>query len=318
MSDMTFRRLGSSGLTVSAVGLGTNNFGQKLDMPACREVLDAALDAGITLIDTSDTYGQSEERLGELLVGRRDDVIIATKFGMDPVPLGNGNGADWGARGSRRYVKKAVEASLRRLRTDWIDLYQFHWPDPETPIEETLSALDDLIRDGKIRYIGHSSFAGWQIAEAEWAARARGTERFISTQANYSLLERGIEGDVVPPLEKYGIGLLPFWPLASGLLSGKYRRGEKPPAGSRIQAWKREHVLTDSTFDKLEALESFAEARGVSLLQVAIGGLLAMPAVASVIAGATSADQVNQNVEASRWQPTEDDLAELRLITAPS
>lgn len=315
MSDMTFRRLGRSGLAVSTVGLGTNNFGLKLDMPACREVLDAALEAGITLIDTADTYGQSEGRLGELLEGRRDDVVLATKFGMDPAPSGNSNGADWGARGSRRYTKRAVEASLRRLRTDWIDLLQFHWPDLDTPIEETLSALDDLVREGKVRYIGHSNFAGWQIAEAEWAARVGGTERFISTQANYSLLERGIEDEIIPALERYDMGLLPYWPLASGLLTGKYRRGEKAPQGSRLQAWGREHMLTETTFDRLEAIHEFAEQRGVSMLEVAIGGLLAMSPVASVIAGATSAEQVAANVKAGQWQPSADDLVELHRIT---
>ncbi|MDQ2797738.1 MAG: aldo/keto reductase, partial [Actinomycetota bacterium] len=223
---MDFRRLGNSGLAVSVVGLGTNNLGMKLDMDASREVVHAALDEGITLFDTADSYGTSEARLGELLEGKRDDVVLATKFGSDSRSRGNDNGEDWGARGSRRYIKRAVESSLRRLRTDWIDLYQLHRPDDGTPIEETLSALDDLVREGKVRYLGSSNFSGFQIADAEWTSRTRHLERFVSAQNEYSWLERGIEADVVPALEHYGIGLLPFFPLASGLLTGKYRRGE--------------------------------------------------------------------------------------------
>jgi aryl-alcohol dehydrogenase-like predicted oxidoreductase len=314
---MSFRRLGNSGLAVSVVGLGTNNFGMKLDLDGCREVLDAALETGITLIDTADSYGASEARLGELLQGRRDDVVLATKFGSDAAVRGNGNGADWGARGSRRYIRKAVEASLRRLHTDWIDLYQMHRPDPETPIEETLSALDDLVHEGKIRYFGHSNFSGWQAADADWTARTRGYQRFISAQNNYNLLERGIEADLVPALRSYGVGLLPYFPLASGLLTGKYRRGEDAPAGSRIAAWGRQSLLTAETFDALEALESFAAQRQLSLLDVAVGGLAAQPTVASVIAGATSAAQVRANVEAGRWSPSPEELAELDLITQP-
>ncbi len=316
VDGMNFRRLGTSGLVVSTVGLGTNNLGMKLDLAGSREVVDAALDEGITLFDTADSYGASEERLGELLQGRRDDVVLATKFAGDAARLGNGNGVDWGARGSRRYVIKAVEASLRRLRTDWIDLYQMHRPDPATPIEETLSALDDLVHAGKVRYLGSSNFTGFQIAEAEWQARTRGTERFVSAQNEYSWLERGVEADVVPALEHYGIGLLPYFPLASGLLTGKYRRGEGAPEGSRIQAWGREEALTDATFDVLEALESFAKARGVELIDVAMGGLAAQPTVASVIAGATSRTQVARNVAAGTWQPSADDLTELATITS--
>jgi aryl-alcohol dehydrogenase-like predicted oxidoreductase len=278
---MSFRRLGNSGLAVSVVGLGTNNFGMKLDLDGCREVLDAALETGITLIDTADSYGASEARLGELLQGRRDDVVLATKFGSDAAVRGNGNGADWGARGSRRYIRKAVEASLRRLHTDWIDLYQMHRPDPD------------------------------------WTARTRGYQRFISAQNHYNLLERGIEADLVPALRSYGVGLLPYFPLASGLLTGKYRRGEDAPAGSRIAAWGRQSLLTAETFDALEALESFAAQRQLSLLDVAVGGLAAQPTVASVIAGATSAAQVRANVEAGRWSPSPEELAELDLITQP-
>lgn len=315
-SDMQFRRLGSSGLVVSVVGLGTNNLGMKLDMDGSREVVHAALDEGITLFDTADAYGASEERLGELLEGTRDDVILATKFGSDARARGNDNGEDWGARGSRRYIVKAVEASLRRLRTDWIDLYQMHRPDEATPIEETLSALDDLVRAGKVRYLGSSNFSGFQIADAEWTSRTRGLERFVSAQNEYSWLERGIEADVVPALEHYGIGLLPYFPLASGLLTGKYRRGEAAPEGSRIQAWDRESALTDEAFDVVEALEEFARKRDISLLDVAMGGLAAQPAVASVIAGATSREQVAKNVAAGNWQPSLADLAELDEVTA--
>jgi aryl-alcohol dehydrogenase-like predicted oxidoreductase len=313
---MEFRRLGTSGLVVSVVGLGTNNLGMKLDDEQSREVVHAALDEGITLFDTSDSYGASEERLGRLLDGRRDDVVLATKFGSDVRPRGNSNGEDWGARGSRRYVRRAVEASLRRLRTDWIDLYQLHRPDPATPIEETLSALDDLVHEGKVRYVGSSNFAGWQVADAEWVARTRGFERFVSAQNEYNWLRRDIEDDLVPALEQYGIGLLPFFPLASGLLTGKYRRGQAPPSGSRIQAWGRESLLTDAMFDVVEGLEAFAASRSVSVLDVAIGGLAAQPAVASVIAGATSAAQVVANVAAGNWQPTLQDLAELDELTA--
>ncbi|MDQ6849609.1 MAG: aldo/keto reductase [Actinomycetota bacterium] len=313
---MDFRRLGSSGLVVSVVGLGTNNLGMKLDLDASREVVHAALGEGITLFDTSDSYGMSEERLGEILQGKRDDIVLATKFGSDARARGNDNGEDWGARGSRRYIKRAVESSLRRLRTDWIDLYQLHRPDEATPIEETLSALDDLVREGKVRYLGSSNFAGWQVAEAEWTARTRGLEHFVSAQNEYNWLERDIEDDLVPALEHYGIGLLPFFPLASGLLTGKYHRGEAAPEGSRIQSWGRESALTDDAFDVIEKLAAFASERDITLLDVAIGGLAAQPAVASVIAGATSPEQVTSNVAAGLWQPTVSDLATLDELTA--
>jgi aryl-alcohol dehydrogenase-like predicted oxidoreductase len=312
---MEFRRLGESGLTVSVVGLGTNNFGMKLDAEQSRLVVHAALDAGITLFDTADSYGASEERLGDALRGRRDDVLVATKFGADVRRRGNDNGEDWGARGSRRYVVRAVESSLRRLHTDWIDLYQLHRPDPATPIEETLSALDDLIHAGKVRYLGSSNFTGWQVADAEWTARTRGYQRFVSAQNQYNWLERGVEEDVLPALRQYGIGLLPYYPLASGLLTGKYRRGHPPPPGSRIQAWGQESVLTDATFDVLESLGAFAEEQGIGLLDVAIGGLAAQPAVASVIAGATTPEQAKANAAAGAWHPSAADLARLRELT---
>ncbi|WP_375475318.1 aldo/keto reductase [uncultured Jatrophihabitans sp.] len=315
---MDFRRVGNSGLVVSVVGLGTNNLGMKLDMADSREVVHAALDEGVTLFDTADSYGASEARLGELLAEIRDDVVIATKFGGDVRARAGGsdNGEDWGARGSRRYIRRAVESSLRNLRTDWIDLYQLHRPDPATPIEETLSALDDLVREGKVRYLGSSNFAGWQVADAEWVSRTRNLERFVSAQNQYSWLERGIEADLVPALEHYDIGLLPFFPLASGLLTGKYRRGEDAPANSRIKLWGREAALTDEVFDLLEALGSFAKERGVELLDIAMGGLAAQPAVSSVIAGATSAEQVRRNVAAGTWSPSQADLAELAEITS--
>ncbi len=312
---MPLRRLGKSGLVVSVVGLGTNNLGMKLDFDTSREVVHAALDAGVTLFDTADTYGASEERLGEILHGHRDNVVIATKFGSDVRRLGNDNGDDWNARGARRYVRRAVEASLRRLRTDWIDLYQMHRPDPATPIEETLSVLDDLIREGKIRYIGHSNFTGWQVAHAEWTARQRGFEHFVSAQNEYSLLRRDPEKDIVPALLEYGIGLLPYYPLASGLLTGKYRRDAAVPEGSRIQVWGQRSLLSAENFDIVEKLEEFATARGLSLLEVAVGGLAAQPAVCSVIAGATSAAQVRMNVRAAQWQPSTADLAELDGLT---
>ncbi len=313
---MDFRRLGASGLAVSVVGLGTNNFGMKLDLEQSRAVTHAALDAGITLFDTSDSYGASEARLGEILQGHRDDVLIATKFGSDASARGNGNGADWDARGSRRYVRKAVEASLRRLRTDWIDLYQIHRPDPLTPIEETLDALSDLVREGKVRYVGHSNFTGFQIAHAEWTARTTGSVRFVSAQNSYSWLDRAVEADVVPALQEYGIGMLPYFPLASGLLTGKYRRGEAPPKGSRIEAWGMGSALTDRAFDVIEKLEAYAAERGVTLLDVAMGGLAAQPTVSSVIAGATTPEQVRANVAAGSWTPTAEDLSALDEITS--
>jgi aryl-alcohol dehydrogenase-like predicted oxidoreductase len=304
--------LGRSGLVVSTVGLGTNNFGYKLDAAASRAVIDAALDEGITLFDTADSYGASEEVIGEALEGRRDQIVLATKFGSD---LRGALGPDWGARGSRRYIRKAVERSLRRLRTDWIDLYQLHFPDPVTPIDETLAALTELVQEGKVRYIGSSNLSGWQLADAEWTARAHGHERFISAQNQYSWLERRIERDVIPAAVHYEVGILPYFPLASGLLTGKYRRGEPAPDGSRLKAWGREDQLTDARFDVVEKLEAFAAERGVGLLDVAIGGLAAQPGVTSVIAGATSPEQVRANVAAGAWRPTDDERAALDELT---
>ena len=307
---MRYRSLGASGLVVSAVGLGCNNFGWRIDLAAARSVVDAALEAGVTLFDTADMYGGgggSETMLGELLAGRRDDVVLATKFGLhvEAEP----NGADWGARGSRRYLRRAVEASLRRLRTDWIDLYQYHRPDGLTPIEETLAALGELVAEGKVRYIGSSNFAGWQVVEADHVARAAGGPRFVSAQNEYSLLERGAETELVPACARYGVGILPYFPLASGKLTGKVRRGSPLPPGTRLA--DRAAPVTNDELDCIEALEHFAAERGVTLLDIAIGGLAAQPAVASVIAGATSAAQVRANVAAAEWQPSVGDLAAL-------
>jgi aryl-alcohol dehydrogenase-like predicted oxidoreductase len=316
--DMEYRQLGDSGLTVSAVGLGCNNFGARIDGERTRQVVDAAIDAGVTLFDTADIYGgtpgQSEELLGAALGRRRGDVVLATKFGSD---MRGVNGPDWGVRGSRRYVRKAVESSLRRLGTDWIDLYQLHRPDPATPVEETLAALHELVLEGKVRYIGSSNYAGWQVVDADWTARAAGSTRFVSAQNEYSLLQRGIEAELVPACESAGVGILPFFPLASGLLTGKYRRGADAPAGTRLSS--RPERLAAADFDRIEKLDAYARERGVSMLDVAIGGLAAQPAVSSVIAGATSAEQVRANVAAGTWQPTAEDLAALdEVVPGPA
>jgi len=313
-SDMTYQQLGRSGLTVSTVGLGCNNFGGRMadeDVPA---VVSAAIDAGITLFDTADVYGNrggSETLLGKALGPRRKDVIVATKFGAD---MGGSNGPDWGVRGSRRYIRLAVEASLRRLGTDWIDLYQMHTPDENTPIEETLAALSELVAEGKVRYIGSSNFAGWQVIDADWTASSSGYEPFISAQNEYSWLNRGIEAELVPALDHTGQSLLPYFPLASGLLTGKYKRGEEAPAGTRLAG--QSGRLESADFDKVEAIEKFAADRGVPMLHVAIGALAAMPTVGSVIAGATKVEQIEQNVAAGLWVPSGEDLEALLAITA--
>ncbi|MBX6355893.1 MAG: aldo/keto reductase [Micromonosporaceae bacterium] len=315
---MSYRRLGESGLVVSVVGLGCNNFGRKLDAAGTRAVVEAALDAGITFFDTADSYGEqpgrSEVFLGTALGRRRDEVVVATKFGND---VRGANGPDWGARGSRRYVMRAVEASLRRLGTDYIDLYQMHYPDPATPIEETLSALDDLVRAGKVRYIGNSNFAAWQVADAAWTARAGNLTPFVSAQNEYSLLRREVEAELVPACQRFGLGILPFFPLASGLLTGKYRRGQQAPAGTRLAGERYQSWLASAPWDRIEALQKYAAERGVSLLDVAIGGLAAQPAVASVIAGATTPEQVRANVAAAAWRPGPEDLAALDALTKP-
>jgi aryl-alcohol dehydrogenase-like predicted oxidoreductase len=313
MTDMTYRRLGNSGLTVSTVGIGCNNFGMRIDADATKLVVGAAIDAGITLFDTSDSYGDSEVFLAEALGSRRDDVVIATKFGSD---LRGANGPDWDARGSRRYIRRAVERSLTRLKTDWIDLYQIHKPDPSTPIEETLGALSDLVHEGLVRYIGCSNFTAWQVADADWISQTNGFERFISAQNLYSFVEREAEAELIPACERFGVGLLPYFPLASGLLTGKYRRGDAPPEGGRIAAWGLTNLLSDTNFDVVERLETFAAERSITLLDVAMGGLAAQPTVASVIAGATSVAQVEANAAAGLWTPSAEDHAALRDLLA--
>lgn len=310
--DMTYRPLGDSGLMVSTVGLGCNNFGQRLDQDATSAVVRAALDSGVTLFDTADIYAQGvgEEMLGRALGADRDDIVLATKFGMD---MRGSNGPDWGARGSRRYIRRAIEASLRRLGTDCIDLYQYHHPDPVTPMEETLAALDELVREGKVRYLGSSNLDAWQVVDADWTARTAGTTRFVSAQNEYSLLQRDVEDELVPACQRMGVGLLPFFPLASGLLTGKYRRGEAAPEGARLAGL--DERLADADWVTIDALDAYAAERGLRLLDVAVGGLAAQPAVASVIAGATTPEQVGANVRAGLWQPSAADLADLAEIT---
>lgn len=307
---MRYQPLGRSGLTVSVVGLGCNNFGGRLDLAQTRAVVDAALDVGITLLDTADVYGGqggSEELLGQALAGRRDDVVLASKFGM---AMGGSNGPEWEAKGSRRYLRRAVEASLRRLRTEHLDLYQYHAPDGVTPVAETLAALNELVDEGKVRYLGSSNFAGWQVADAEWTARdAHLGARFVSAQNHYSLLERDVEADLVPAAEAYGVGILPYFPLANGLLTGKVSRQGGAPAGSRLHG--RDDYLTADRLDRVEALQKWGAEHGRSLLDIAIGGLAAQPAVASVIAGATKPEQVRANAAAGEWRPTADELADI-------
>jgi aryl-alcohol dehydrogenase-like predicted oxidoreductase len=305
------RRLGDSELEVSTVGLGCNNFGGRLDLDATAAVLEAALDAGITLFDTADIYGgagASERLMGEALEGRRDEFAIATKFGME---LAGVDGAPDAPRGSREYIRWAVEGSLRRLRVDRIDLYQYHRPDGITPIAETLAALDELIGEGVVGAIGCSNVSVTELEEAEQVARERGLARYVTLQNQYSLLERGLEADVAPACERLGVSILPFFPLAMGLLSGKYRRGEPGPEGTRLAGGEAGNA---AQFDVVEALEAFAAKRGVGLIDVAIAGLAAQPAVGSVIAGATRPEQVVANVAALRWQPSAEDLAELDRI----
>jgi aryl-alcohol dehydrogenase-like predicted oxidoreductase len=316
--DMRYRRLGDSGLAVSVVGLGCNSFGRRLDAAQTQAVVDAAIDCGITLFDTADVYGDpagaSEELLGLALKanGRRDDILIATKFGG---PMFGSNGPDWDARGARRYINRAVEASLRRLGTDYIDLYQIHRPDPQTPIAETLSALDDLVRSGKVRYLGSSNFTGWQVADAAWTARTAHTAPFISAQNEYSLIAREAESELLPACAAYGVGLLPYFPLGNGLLTGAYRR-DSMPAGSRLTQQRYAEYVANAPWDIIEAVAGFADERGLSMVDVAIGALAAKPGVGSVIAGATSPDKVRANAAAASWSPAEEDLARLDSITA--
>jgi aryl-alcohol dehydrogenase-like predicted oxidoreductase len=297
--------LGRSGLTVSAVGLGCNNFGRRLDLAGTRAVIDAALDAGITHLDTADIYGgdgASERLIGEVLEGRRDRVMLATKFGM---PMGGDTGEP---RGSRAYVRRSIDGSLQRLRTDRVDLYYYHEPDGVTPLSETLGALAELAGEGKVRAFGVSNVDAAQLREAADA----GGDRLAAVQNEYNLLDRAAEAEVLPLARELGIGFVPYFPLASGLLTGKFRRGEEPPAGTRLAG--RPDRLTDATFDRIEALTAFASARGRTLLELAIAGLACQPGVASVIAGAMSPEQVRRNAAAAEWVLSADDLAALAEV----
>ena len=309
---MEFRQLGRSGVSVSEIGLGCNNFGGRVDQSGTKRVVDAALDHGITLFDTADVYGgsNSEVFLGKALGSKRSDVIIATKFGM-------AMGQDALSRGgSRRYIMKAVEASLQRLGTDYIDLYQIHFPDPVTPIDETLAALDDLVRSGKVRYVGSSNFSSWQIADADWTARSEGYTRFVSAQNHMNLFERAVVHEVIPGCRHFGLGMLPYFPLASGLLTGKYVRGEAAPEGTRLAnaGARAGRALSDNNFDRLEALTSFADERSRSLLELALGWLLSFEEVSSVIAGATREEQIHSNVEGAGMRLDADEMREVATL----
>jgi aryl-alcohol dehydrogenase-like predicted oxidoreductase len=309
---MKVRRLGNSGLKVSVVGLGCNNFGMRIDADQTQAVVDAAIDAGITLFDTADIYGgtKSEEFLGRALGKRRREIVLATKFGMrvggDPRKQG----------GARKWIMQAVEDSLTRLGTDYIDLYQHHQPDPDTPVDETLRALDDLVTQGKVRYLGNSNYTGWQIADADWTAA--GQSRFVSAQNLYSLLERDVEREVLPACEHFGLGFLPYFPLASGLLSGKYQRGEPPPEGTRLAAWgaRGQQAMSDANFDKVEALTKWAGERGHTILELAFAWLLGHEVVSSVIAGATTPEQVKTNAATADWVLTPEEVDEVGKLVA--
>jgi aryl-alcohol dehydrogenase-like predicted oxidoreductase len=320
---MEYRQLGRSGLTVSVLGLGCNEFSFRLDQAASTAVVDACFDAGLTLFDTSDFYGDSEVLLGKALEGRRHQAVIATKFGLE---LSDGrNGQDKGARGSRGYIRRAVESSLRRLNAEYIDLYQQHVPDPITPVEETLAALDELVREGKIRHAGSSGRTGWQVTHADWAARESGCAGFISAQNRYNLLERAAEQELLPACREAGVGVIAFASLANGLLSGKYRRGAELPPGARLTEmsvpWSMKtaprYALKDSTLEVIEGLAAYAAERSITVLSVGIGGLAAQPGVSSILAGATSPAQVSANAAASSWRPSQEDQAALDAILPP-
>jgi aryl-alcohol dehydrogenase-like predicted oxidoreductase len=309
---MEMRHLGNSGLEISVIGLGCNNFGRRLDEKQTATVVSAAVDAGITFFDTADLYGEngsSETYLGKALKGRRDQVVIATKFGgpMGKLPMQKG--------GSRQHIFQAVEDSLRRLDTDYIDLYQIHFPDLDTPLEETMRALDDLVTQGKVRYLGHSNFSGWMIAHAHHIAVRDALTPFISAQNHYHLLNREVEPDVQPACAKFGLGILPYFPLASGLLTGKYRKGQVHPEGTRLSSGPMaERILTDDNIDKAESLWEWSEARGHTLLELAFSWLAQQPAVSSVIAGATNVDQISANVSAANWILTPEELKEIEEL----
>jgi len=309
---MEYRRLGSSGLKISEIGLGGNNFGSRADEQTSITILNHALEMGINFIDTAEVYsqGRSEELIGKALKGRRSQVIIATKFGY-PISVGTNEQG-----GSRNYIMKAVDASLRRLNTDYIDLYYMHYPDSETPIEETLRTLNDLVRTGKVRYIGCSNFAAWQLCEALWTSKLNNLESFIAVQPKYNMLDRNIELELVPCCQTYGIGVIPWGPLASGFLTGKYRRGHKVPAGVRLANPPSIYndILTNANFNKLAKLESFAKERGHSVGELAIAWLLSHPWLSSVIAGAMNTEQLSANAAAAGWKLTMEDIAQLDKI----
>jgi aryl-alcohol dehydrogenase-like predicted oxidoreductase len=310
---MEYGRLGNSGLLVSKIGLGTNNFGGRSNFEQTRAVIERALEQGITLFDTADAYslGKSEEFIGTVLGKRRHDVVIATKFG---IPMGE---SPYIRGSSRRYIMQAVEASLARLQTDYIDLYQFHRPDPQTPIAESLQALEDLVQQGKVRYIGECNFAGWQICDAQWTARTEHLTRLISAQHDYSLLNREAQKEVLPAARAMGLGVLPFYPLAAGFLTGKYRKGVMPEGARLTNApgGRATAILTDRNFELLEKCENFARERGHSMTELAMAWLLGQPEVGSVIAGATRPEQVDQNVVAGQWQLSVADMKELAEIS---
>jgi aryl-alcohol dehydrogenase-like predicted oxidoreductase len=310
---MQTRSIGSSGLRVTLVGLGCNNFGRRTDPETSRKVIDKALDLGITLFDTADVYGgpgASETILGETLGVRRKNIVLATKFGMAMNTARTMQGA------SRRYILSAAEASLRRLKTDWIDLYQLHQPDPTTPIDETLRALEDLIQQGKVRTIGCSNLPAWQVVEAQWTARHLGLHGLVCCQDEYSLLVRDPERELIPAMQSYGLSLLPYFPLASGLLTGKYRRDLMPP-GARLSNPSpfAGRFLTDANWERMQRLESFCTKRGRTLLELAFSWLAAQPIVCSIIAGATRPEQVEQNAQAVDWTLTPEDLDEIDRMT---
>ncbi len=314
---MEYRNLGNSGLQVSAVGLGCNNFGMRCDLEQSKAVVAAALDAGINFFDTADIYGgrgKSEEFLGAALKEHRRNAVIATKF-MGPM----GEGPLW-TGASRRYILEAVDDSLRRLGVDYIDLYQVHFPDAKTPIEETMRALDDVVRAGKVRYVGCSNFTGWQVVEAQWVARSEHLSPFITAQNQYNLLDRRIERELAPACKKYGLGILPYFPLASGFLTGKYRHGEEPAKDTRLGLWgaRAAAILSEPNFDTLTRLEAFAIERGHTMLELAIGWLAGHDYVPSVIAGATRPEQVQQNAAAAAWKLTPEEMAEIDTITRRS
>ena len=315
--SLSHRKLGSSQLTVPVVGIGCNAFGSRMDADQVQAVVDTAIEHGATFFDTADTYGlgASEELLGRAIGSRRDDVVIATKFGMD---MQGKSGDDRGRRGSAAYIRTSVEGSLRRLGTDHIDLYQLHVPDPQTPIEETLEALDDLVTAGTVRAIGCSNLSAWQLVDAAWTSRTRDLASFVTAQNEYSLYNRTAEVELTPACLELGVGILPYFPLAYGLLTGKYRRGEDAPAGTRLSLSSQARRLANADWDRIEELESFAEQHGVSILELAMGGLAAQPAVASVIAGVTRPEQVEANVRAAAWEPSAETLDALAEIGRPA